>query len=334
MTLRFPKTQYPVGWFQVGRSHEFEPGAVKAAQNFGENIVIWRSESGEISVQDAYCLHQGAHRGIKGWVAGESLVCPFHGWQWGTNGANTFIPESEAQPSLCVRTYPVQEWCGNIMVWWSPDQSQPTWELPKIPEYEDPRFHPMHPYSDKTWRIRAHPQMCGENSVDFSHTHFIHGTTTTPKLVEVKIDGPVIRADVSVLYGGDRERTSLTPDGPAWGLIQQYQYGCGLAVVRWPGAPVPSLMIVGFTPVDDDYIDYHFQVTSQREDGVVDDEPAGRARSFMRVQTLVQEQDFFTWENMKIQDPPHFTPKERPGFEMYREWARQFYPHDSTMQDA
>jgi hypothetical protein len=44
VTSRFPRSPYPKGWFQVGWSHELEPGEVKALQNFGEHLVMWRGE--------------------------------------------------------------------------------------------------------------------------------------------------------------------------------------------------------------------------------------------------------------------------------------------------
>jgi phenylpropionate dioxygenase-like ring-hydroxylating dioxygenase large terminal subunit len=44
---------------------------------------------------DAYCLHLGANLGVRGTVAGEDIVCPWHGWQWSGEGCNTLIPDSE-----------------------------------------------------------------------------------------------------------------------------------------------------------------------------------------------------------------------------------------------
>ena len=40
----------------------------------------------------------------------------------------------------------------------------------------------------------------------------------------------------------------------------------------------------------------------------------------------VIEQDFFTWENMKVLHTPNFAPEEAKNYAALRRWARQFYP--------
>ncbi|MGY9075472.1 MAG: Rieske 2Fe-2S domain-containing protein, partial [Acidimicrobiales bacterium] len=57
-------------------------------------LVMFRSESGVLCVLDAHCQHLGAHLGHGGVVEGESVVCPFHHWSWGTDGTSVSIPYS------------------------------------------------------------------------------------------------------------------------------------------------------------------------------------------------------------------------------------------------
>ena len=51
----------PFGWYAVSLSHELEVGQVKPAEYFGREMVLFRTESGEAKVLDAYCPHLGAH---------------------------------------------------------------------------------------------------------------------------------------------------------------------------------------------------------------------------------------------------------------------------------
>ena len=68
------------------------PGGVLSLRYFGRELVLFRTESGEPRVLDAFCPHLGAHLGHGGKVQGESIRCPFHGWCFDGRGACTAIP--------------------------------------------------------------------------------------------------------------------------------------------------------------------------------------------------------------------------------------------------
>jgi phenylpropionate dioxygenase-like ring-hydroxylating dioxygenase large terminal subunit len=70
----------PFGWYFVGYSDELAIGEVKPLEYFDRDLVMFRNESGEVGVLDAYCPHMGAHLGYGGSVDGDSLRCPFHAW--------------------------------------------------------------------------------------------------------------------------------------------------------------------------------------------------------------------------------------------------------------
>ena len=76
----------PFGWYVVDYADELKAGDVKSVRYFGEDQVLFRTESGEISMLDAYCPHLGAHLGHGGIVNGECIECPFHAWRWKTDG--------------------------------------------------------------------------------------------------------------------------------------------------------------------------------------------------------------------------------------------------------
>ena len=60
----------PFGWYVVDYADELKPGDVKSVRYFGEDQVLFRTDSGEISMLDAYCPHLGAHLGHGGLVNG------------------------------------------------------------------------------------------------------------------------------------------------------------------------------------------------------------------------------------------------------------------------
>ena len=59
---------YPRGWFVIQFSDELPPGAVKPLKYFGKDLVLFRTESGEPTILDAFCPHMGAHLGHGGKV--------------------------------------------------------------------------------------------------------------------------------------------------------------------------------------------------------------------------------------------------------------------------
>ena len=97
-TARRHALPVPNGWFAVAVASEIPPGRVEIVRYFDTELVVFRTESGEVAVFDAYCPHLGAHLGHGGKVDGERLRCPFHGWGFGTSGACEDIPYAKRIP--------------------------------------------------------------------------------------------------------------------------------------------------------------------------------------------------------------------------------------------
>ena len=325
---RFPSSHFPEGWFPMGWAHELAPGEVRSLSYFGRSLVMWRGASGQVAVQDAYCLHLGAHRGVGGWVVGEDLACPWHGWEWDRSGHNTRIPYSAegCKKQLRIRTYPTREWCGLVLAWYSPDaEKAPTWEPPAVPEYDRDDFFAMHPASGQVHRIKCHPQMPIENSVDPAHVRYVHGAGEIPEQVSFFAEGPWFQSNVKITYGAGRATTRLTPNGPVEAVFESNSYGIGLSVVRWE-VPLPTIQLTAFVPVDEEYIDYYFAQCSARPDGADRTKPEGLALSFLQAQWKAIPQDFPIWEHMSYLERPHFAAEEAKAYSALRRWAAQFYP--------
>src|SRR5271167_167629 len=56
----WPYTDFATGWYVIGYSGEIKPGEVKPARWFNQDLVVFRTASGVLSVLDAYCPHMGA----------------------------------------------------------------------------------------------------------------------------------------------------------------------------------------------------------------------------------------------------------------------------------
>ena len=83
----------------------------------GQDIIVFRTESGKACVIDAYCPHMGAHFGHGGCVIEEGIKCPFHGFEFNTDGKCTKTgyntdPPLEADATI----FPCQEVNGLILL--------------------------------------------------------------------------------------------------------------------------------------------------------------------------------------------------------------------------
>jgi phenylpropionate dioxygenase-like ring-hydroxylating dioxygenase large terminal subunit len=136
----------------------------------GESIALWRDRAGELHAVSDLCIHRGTALSL-GWIDGDEIVCPYHGWHYGANGACTLIPQLEDPTRIPakarIETYACRERYGIIWVALEPAR----FELPDIPEFDeaDWRLVPCGPYR---WDCDASRQV--ENFTDFGHFPWVH----------------------------------------------------------------------------------------------------------------------------------------------------------------
>ena len=119
--MKVPFTWKPTGWFAVGVSRRVPRRRGRPLKYFGQDLVAYRTEEGELHVLDAHCLHLGAHLGHHGKVSGDCVECPYHGWGWGPDGENKYIPyEDKPNVSKRLRAWPVDERHEWVFVWHDP----------------------------------------------------------------------------------------------------------------------------------------------------------------------------------------------------------------------
>lgn len=154
------------------------------------------------------CPHLGGHIGHGGHVENCEIQCPFHGWRFDGTGKNSTIPYSErANRAAKIRTYPLIVRNGIVMAWYHPFEEDPKWEIPEVPEFNDPEnFSGL---EGRQYLIDAAWQEIAENSVDSAHFRFVHNTDEVPEVVLYEQEGPLA-------YAIDTE----VPDSPRCGRRQ------------------------------------------------------------------------------------------------------------------
>jgi len=139
----------------------------------GQKLVLWRDSKGKVSALSDLCIHRGGALSA-GWLKGDSVVCPYHGWEFNGEGDCLKIP---AQPhrgipkKARVDAYPVTERYGWVWVFLGdlPEEERPP--IPEIPELEDPNLRRVQGYY--YWDVNYERAI--ENAMDPSHAAFVHG---------------------------------------------------------------------------------------------------------------------------------------------------------------
>jgi phenylpropionate dioxygenase-like ring-hydroxylating dioxygenase large terminal subunit len=328
----WPYSDFATGWYVIGYSSEIRPGEVKPARWFGQDLVVFRTESGALSALDAYCPHMGAHLGqpgeFGGRVCGEALQCPWHGWQWDTTGANVSIPYRPEGPikARADRKH-VRETDGIVVMWYDHAGEAPTYEWDGLPYIGDPAdYYPIDTTVDGPHL--AKPQFPFENSADPHHFQYVHGSGVDAEFDDYVVDGPRCTNTMRLVFGAGKEASWLTPNGPVNGYVDNFFWGASLGVARFRIDDLVCIHLPVLTPVDADHCIFFSTVTATKEPGALDDEPHGRSGRFMKAQHWQIRNDFHIWQHMKYRVRPIFTgDAEQSRYAFIRRHFDQFYPN-------
>jgi nitrite reductase/ring-hydroxylating ferredoxin subunit len=175
---------YPQSWYAVVPSTSLDRKQIRPFEAFGQQWVLFRTESDEVQVSSRFCPHMGAsfHTGH---VRGDRIVCPFHHWEY-EQGKCVRIPYMEGGKipiAAQVPTLPVVEHLGWIWVW---NGTEPTFQLPDLPEASDSDFGMQF---NSQW-FDIHPLLILENGCDAQHFKYIHKINFARYDVDITRDEP------------------------------------------------------------------------------------------------------------------------------------------------
>ena len=320
-----PLSMKPTGWFQVAWSDEIAVGEVHSMTYFGQEMVAWRAESGQLTVMNAYCEHLGAHLGYGGEVVGEVLQCPFHGWQWSQQGRNVCIPyQDRPNRGRRIRTYPVAERNESVYIWHDVGGREPFFDAPDVfAGFGDDGTAADYYPQQRMYRpaLELHPQYVLENGVDFAHFKYVHRTPIVPVFTRHDFAGVLSYVDFTITFeGDDGQRIEDVTSG-----VQAINGGLGVAVTKSWGM-VDNRTISAVTPVDESTSDVRFMVYIGRTPAADPVRAEARATAFGQEVIRQFEQDIVIWSHQRYTDPPGLATAEYQGFTALRNWAKQYYP--------
>ena len=184
-------------WHPVAYSKEVEPNKPFGTFLLGQAVVIWRGKDGQPNAMRDLCIHRGTALSL-GWIKDDCLVCPYHAWEYATNGACVFIPQApnaKIPAKANTPTYNCVEQYGLIWVALEP----PVYPLPEVPELQNNDWKVVQtgPFE---WNSDASRQV--ENFTDFGHFPWVHpgllGDPDRPEVPDYKVEikGPVLHYSV------------------------------------------------------------------------------------------------------------------------------------------
>jgi len=192
----------PNHWYPVSWADQIKPETVQKVVVWQQAIAVYRDSAGQLHALEDACPHKGVelHRGE---VQGQSLVCPYHGWQFDPEGKCVnipYFPKHQKLPCALARPYPVQERYGIVWVFPGDPPLSTTTPLPEVPEFNDPDFIPVPITGD----FRAHFSICNENTLDVFHG-FLHRRLNgwfNPILLRLEEGEATVEADYRISYRG------------------------------------------------------------------------------------------------------------------------------------
>ena len=319
---------YPEGWYVVAESRELARGELKERTWLGRSIVYWRDLDGDVCVADGVCPHLGSHLGPSagGRLEDGNLVCPFHGFEYDVSGTCVWARDVKPPRSAQLSRFAVTETCGLIFAFAGHDADRPRWRTPVFPSDHEAR-------GIRRMRIRAHPQITSENSVDVNHLEEIHGYSQIDQLQETEVVGPFLFSSYSFT------RNMLT-----FGL-RSFKLSVGISISVW-GLGVSTVRV----STENGFIVRQWVLTTPVEGDIVDiwlivdilDLPnwwwlksalrplAAVTASHLMVNDLKLEveKDAVIWNKQHYRSQPALSARDR-DISLFRRYCQQFYPQDT-----
>jgi phenylpropionate dioxygenase-like ring-hydroxylating dioxygenase large terminal subunit len=155
-------------WYPVLPQAMLETGP-KPFILLGQPIVLWRDGEGRFAALADRCPHRSTALS-KGWVDGNALVCPYHGWSYDHAGACVRVPQrpnSSGLKGTVVRSFPCAARYGHVWV----ALDEPLAPIPDWPEEAQSGWRRIDQFYEP-WQCSGLRLM--ENSFDNAHIHFVH----------------------------------------------------------------------------------------------------------------------------------------------------------------
>ena len=176
-------------WHPIAAAGEFETSVTKSVRLLGEDLVLYRTPSGEFGLVEPHCPHRRANL-VNGYPEEGGIRCSYHGWKFDLDGQCVHQPFEEAvsdstrfRDSIRAVAYQAQARFGLVWAYLGPDPA------PLIPTWEP------FTYENCFRQIVLHVVDCNwlqsqENSIDPVHFEWLHDNWLAGRVGQTDRYGP------------------------------------------------------------------------------------------------------------------------------------------------
>ncbi len=237
----------PASWFYLGSVSEIAVRPRRFDLPGGQSYVAFCVPGQPVVVLGARCSHMGADLS-RGCVKDGRLVCPLHGWEYGSAGLCEHIPASPEIPPFARQPgFPVEERGGHVFFF---NRPQARFPLPFFTGRSDDDLLAARPFE---FTVDAPWHLVSANGFDVQHFRCAHDRTL---LGEPIVDSPHpfawrLRAKFRVTGTSLRDQLTRWFSGPE--LEMTVENWCGnLVLVTAQFRRTTSYGLVSFTPLGKD----------------------------------------------------------------------------------
>jgi phenylpropionate dioxygenase-like ring-hydroxylating dioxygenase large terminal subunit len=180
------------GWYAASWSKDLSEHPV-GRTFLDEKVVLFRNASGQVAALEDCCCHRAAPLS-KGELAGDYLMCGYHGLKFDIHGRCVEVPGQSLVPrNAKVRSYPVREKWSVVWIWMGDPAKADESKIADLPWLADPGWTATPGYI----HLKSNYQFLIDNLLDLTHVAYVHKRTiagdpreaTTPTRTERLPDG-------------------------------------------------------------------------------------------------------------------------------------------------
>ncbi|XP_010544843.1 PREDICTED: chlorophyllide a oxygenase, chloroplastic [Tarenaya hassleriana] len=167
-------------WYPVAFSSDLKNDTMIPIECFEEPWVIFRGEDGKPGCVQNTCAHRACPLHL-GSVSEGRIQCPYHGWEYSTDGKCKKMPSTRLL-NVKIKALPCFEQEGMIWVWPGDDPPSPT-----LPSLQPPSGFVIH--AEIVMELPVEHGLLLDNLLDLAHAPFTHTSTfakgwSVPSLVK------------------------------------------------------------------------------------------------------------------------------------------------------
>jgi 3-ketosteroid 9alpha-monooxygenase subunit A len=316
-------TRFARGWHCLGLIRDFQDGKPHAVNAFGQTLVVFCGEDGNINVLDGFCRHMGGNLS-EGTIKGNEIACPFHDWRWGGDGRCKKVPYARRTPRLArTATWNTMAQDGMLFIWNDPEGNPPPpgVTIPRIEGAASDEWTEWHWY---TTIVNTNCREIIDNVVDMAHFFYIHGSLPT----QFK---NIFEGHVATQYMNSAGRPDLGEPGESQMLgttsVASY-YGPSFMIddliYHYTDVDHHTVLINCHYPIDADSFVLQYGIIVKKSAALPEDLAMQTAIGLGEFVKMGFEQDVAIWRSKARIDNPLLVEEDGPVYQL-RRWYEQFY---------